>query len=291
MRGSAFLFGFFLVAGLGLASAQAEPVAVVAAENFYGDVAQQVGGPDVRVVSILTNPDQDPHLFEANASTAREISAAGIVILNGADYDPWMAKLLAASRGAGRETLEVAKLLHKKPGDNPHLWYDPATMPAVAKSLAASLAKRDPAHAADYETRLALFVASLKPLDDEVAALRKDFSGAPVTATEPVFGYMAAAIGLKMRNERFQLAVMNSTEPSASAIAAFQKDLRTRAVKVLLYNSQTSEELTQKMRDLATQSNVPVVGVSETEPPGAKFQDWMLGQLRALRTGLSGQQP
>jgi zinc/manganese transport system substrate-binding protein len=291
MRGTVFLLGFLAAAGLGLGSARAEPVAIVAAENFYGDVAEQIGGPDVRVVSILTNPDQDPHLFEANASTAREIAGADIVILNGVDYDPWMAKLLAASRGARRETLEVARLLHKKPGDNPHLWYDPGTMPVFAKALAASLAKRDPAHGADYETRLALFVASLKPLDDEVAALRKDYAGAPVTATEPVFGYMAAAIGLKMRNERFQLAVMNSTEPSASAIAAFQKDLRTRAVKVLLYNSQTSEELTQRMRDLATQSAVPVVGVSETEPAATRFQDWMLGQLRALRTGLSGQQP
>ncbi len=245
----------------------------------------------MRVVSILTNPDQDPHLFEANASTAREISTAGIVILNGADYDPWMGKLLAASRSTKRETIEVAKLVHKKAGDNPHLWYDPGTMPAFAKALAASLAKRDPVHAADYETRLALFVASLKPIDDEIAALHRDYAGAPVTATEPVFGYMAAAIGLKMRNERFQLAVMNDTEPSASAIAAFQKDLRTRAVKVLLYNSQATEELTQKMRDLATQSAVPVVGVTETEPPGTKFQDWMLGQLKALRTGLSGRQP
>ena len=164
-------------------------------------------------------------------------------------------------------------------------------MPAFAKALAATLSKRDPAHAADYETRRADFEASLKPLHDEIAVLRQAYAGTPVTATEPVFGYMAAAIGFKMRNERFQLAVMNNAEPSASAIAAFEKDLKTRAVKVLLYNNQATEELTQKMRDLATQSGVPVVGVSETEPPGTKFQDWMLGQLTALQTGLSGKQP
>jgi len=291
MRGIAFSYCFLLAAGLGLATARAEPVNIVAAENFYGDVAQQIGGPDVRVVSILSNPDQDPHLFEANASTARAIADADIAILNGADYDPWMAKLLAASRNARRETIEVARLVHKKPGDNPHLWYDPGTMPAFAKALAASLAKHDPAHSADFQTRRAAFEASLKPITDEVAALRQTYAGAPVTATEPVFGYMASAIGLKMRNERFQLAVMNSAEPSASAIAAFQKDLKTRAVKVLLYNNQTSEELTQKMRDIATEVGVPVVGVSETEPPNTKFQDWMLGQLQALKTGLSGKQP
>jgi zinc/manganese transport system substrate-binding protein len=282
------LFAILLALGLGTAAAQAEPIAVVAAENFYGDLAEQIGGPNVAVTSILSNPDQDPHLFEASASTARAIAGAKVVILNGADYDPWMAKLLSASKAPGRETIEVAKLVHKKAGDNPHLWYDPATMPAVAKALAAALAKLDPAHRGDYEQRLAGFEASLKPLQDKVAAMRKQYAGIPVTATEPVFGYMAAALGLKMRNERFQLAVQNDTEPSPSQIAAFQKDLSTRAVKALLYNSQTEEELTKKMRELAQKSGVPVVGVSETEPAGTKYQDWMLQQLNALDTALGG---
>jgi zinc/manganese transport system substrate-binding protein len=276
---------------LGVAAARAEPIAIVAAENFYGDVAQQVGGPNVAVTSILTNPDQDPHLFEASASTARSLATAKIVIFNGADYDPWMSKMLAASHAQGRITIEVAKLVGRKTGDNPHLWYDPKTMPAVAKALTAQLVKLDPAHATDYETRRGAFEASLKPLNDKIAALRQQYAGAPVTATEPVAGYLADAIGLKMRNQRFQLAVMNDTEPSASEIAAFQKDLKSRAVKVLLYNNQTSQALTEKMRAIAKESSVPVVGFSETEPAGARFQDWMLSQLTALETGLSGQQP
>lgn len=283
--------GVLVVAGLGPTAARAEPVNVVAAENFYGDVAQQLGGANVRVVSILTNPDQDPHLFEASASTGREIAAARIVILNGADYDPWMVKLLSATRAAGRETIEVAKLVHRKAGDNPHLWYDPNTMPALATALAAMLARLDAEHRADYEARLAEFKASLKPLDDEIAALKQAHAGAPVTATEPVFGCMAAAIGLKMRNDRFQLAIMNDTEPSASQIAAFQKDLRSRAVKVLIYNNQTSGELTDEMRTIAKEFGVPVVGVSETAPPGTTFQDWMLSQLKALDAALSGKPP
>ncbi|HVM81678.1 MAG TPA: zinc ABC transporter substrate-binding protein [Stellaceae bacterium] len=282
------LFAIFLVLALGTAGARAEPIPIVAAENFYGDLAMQIGGPDVTVTSILTNPEQDPHLFEASASTARAIAGARVVILNGADYDPWMQKLLSASRAPGRETIEAAKLLHKKAGDNPHLWYDPATMPAVAKALAATLARLDPDHRAGYEQRLAAFLASLEPLQAKIAAMRKQYVGTPVTATEPVFGYMAAALGLKMRNERFQLAVQNDTEPTPSQIAAFQKDLKTHAVKVLLYNSQTEDELTKKMRELAQQSGIPVVGVSETAPPDTKYQDWMVKQLNALDAALAG---
>ncbi len=289
MRILAFLA---LAVGLGgVTAASAEPIAIVAAENFYGDVAEQVGGANVKVTSILTNPDQDPHLFEASASTARNLAAARIVIYNGADYDPWMTKLLSASRASGRVTIEVAKLVGKKAGDNPHLWYDPATMPAVAKALAAQLAKLDPEHRSDYEARRDAFVTSLRPVDDKIAALRQQYGGVSITATEPVAGYMAEAIKLKMRNPRFQLAIMNNTEPSASEIAAFQMDLKTRAVKVLLYNSQTSEELTQKMRAIAKESGVPIVGVTETEPEGKKYQDWMLSELGALETGLSGKQP
>jgi zinc/manganese transport system substrate-binding protein len=288
MRG---IVAFLLASGLGLAAAQAAPVEIVAAENFYGDVATQLGGSDVQVTSILANPDEDPHLFEASPSTARAIAGAGIAIFNGADYDPWMAKLLAASPAAGREVIEVAALVHRKPGDNPHLWYDPGTMPVLARTLAAALIKRDPAHRADYEARLARFEASLAPLDDAVARLRHAYKGTPVTATEPVFGYMAAAIGLEMRNPRFQLAVMNDTEPGAAEIAAFQKDLKTRAVKVLFYNVQTSEALTERMKALARKSGVPVVGVSETEPPGTTYQAWMLAQLASLDRALSGKAP
>jgi zinc/manganese transport system substrate-binding protein len=277
------------VAGFGwtISEARAEPINIVAAENFYGDVAAQLGGPDVKVTSILTNPDQDPHLFEASATTARDLAGARLVIFNGADYDPWMTKLLAASKPAGRRVIEVAKLMHRKTGDNPHLWYDPATMPAVAKALAAELAAADPVHKSGYEQRLQAFTASLKPLDDAVAAMRSKFAGTPVTATEPVFGYMATALGLKMRNDRFQLSIMNNTEPSASDIAGFENDLKKNRVRVLLYNNQTSEALTQRMQKRAQEAKIPIVGVSETEPPGKSYQDWMTDQLGALDKALA----
>jgi zinc/manganese transport system substrate-binding protein len=277
-----------LVLGLGVATARAEPVAVVAAENFYGDVAKQIGGAAVAVSSILTNPDQDPHLFEASPSTARQIAEAGIVILNGADYDPWMVKLLAGSPNPRRVVIEVAALVHKKAGDNPHLWYDPPTMPAFAAALAARLGEVNPAHRAGYARNLAAFTASLAPLAAKTAAMRSAYAGTPVTATEPVFGYMADAIGLAMRNDRFQLAVMNDTEPGASDIAAFESDLKSHGVRVLIYNDQTSDALTTRMKTLAKDNNIPVVGVSETEPPGLKYQDWMMRQLTALDAALGG---
>ena len=281
------------IALLGLAfvspATQAQTIAIVAAENFYGDVAQQIGGPNVTVTSILTNPDQDPHLFEASASTARHLAAARIVVLNGADYDPWMAKLLAASKAPQRHVIEVAALVRKKLGDNPHLWYLPATMPAVAQALATELSAQDPAHEADYAERLRAFEASLKPLDDAVATMRGKYAGEPVTATEPVFGYMAEAIGLTMRNQKFQLAVMNDTEPGASDIRAFESDLKTRTVKALIYNNQAREPLTRRMQKLAQEAKVPVVGVSETAPPGKSYQAWMTEQLDALAKALAGQ--
>jgi zinc/manganese transport system substrate-binding protein len=282
---------FFLLASavaLNLTIAQAEPARIVAAENFYGDVAKQLGAADVSVTSILSNPDQDPHLFEASASTAKRIAEAQIVIFNGADYDPWMPKLLSASPRSKRKVIEVATLVHKKAGDNPHLWYDPNTMPAVATSLIALLATIDSNHRANYEQRLSKFEEALKPINEKVAALRQKYAGVPITATEPVFGYMATAIGLDMRNEDFQLAIMNGSEPSPSQIAAFENDLRTGAVKVLLYNNQVSEEMTKKMQTIARDSGVPVVGISETQPPGTTFQEWMLSQLNALEAALGG---
>lgn len=263
-------------------------VSVVAAENFYGDVAQQVGGPGLKVTSILTNPDEDPHLFEASASTARALADARLVVYNGVDYDPWMTNLLAASKAESRTVIVAADLVHHKSGDNPHLWYDPGTMPAVAKALAAAFEAADPAHKPDYEQRLQAFLASMDQINQKVAAMKAKYAGQWVTATEPVFGYMAEAIGLKVADQEFQLAVMNNTDPTAIQVAQFQFHLQHKQVKALLYNSQATDDLAQQMQSMAKSSGVPVVGVSETEPPGKTYQAWMMGQLDALDEALGG---
>jgi zinc/manganese transport system substrate-binding protein len=262
-------------------------ISIVAAENFYGDVARQIAGPWAVVSSILNNPDQDPHLFEASPSAARRVAAADIAVCNGADYDPWMTKLLAASPSPHRGIINVADLVHRKSGDNPHLWYDPPTMPAYAKALTAMLAVRDPEHRNEYQQRLAAFLASLQPLETKIADLHTRYAGIAVTATEPVFGYMGTALGFTMRNERFQLAMMNDTEPRMSDVATFESDLRQHAVRLLFYNSQAAGTAAQRMVGIARQAKVPVVGITETEPAGQTWQDWMMGQLDAVAQALS----
>ena len=263
-------------------------ISVVAAENFYGDIARQIGGDRVSVVSIMNNPDQDPHLFETTPGIVRQIAAAQIVILNGANYDSWMDKLLAAGPRRDRIVVNAAQLIKYKVGDNPHLWYDPVTMPAVAVAIADALVKADSAQAAEYGARLKTTVAALDQITQRVAQLKAKHGGTPVTATEPVFGLMARALGLTMRNERFQLAMMNDTEPSARDIAAFESDLKERKVRLLIYNSQVSEKLTERLRDIAKRAKVPVLGVTETMPAKVNFQEWLLGELNNLDKALSG---
>lgn len=287
MRLSSLLLAASLLVPLAGAQA-ATPITIVAAENFYGDLAKEVAGPHARVVSILSNPDQDPHLFEADPNTARALADARIVISNGVDYDPWMEKLLAASKGEGRTVIVAGDLMGRKAGDNPHLWYDPATMVAVAGKLAEDLAQVDPAHKADYEANAKAFVSHLKPLDAKIAAMKQHFAGTPVTASEPVFGLMAQAIGLDMHNRAFQTAVMNNTEPSAADVAAFEDDLKQHKVRVMLYNAQADDQAVKRLVDIAKSSHVPVVGVSETEPAGKSYEAWMTEQLNGLDKALAG---
>ena len=291
MHRTSWVTGFLTAAAIAAApfAAMAVPpaISIVAAENFYGDVARQIAGPDAMVSSILTNPDDDPHMFEASPSVARALAHADIVVANGADYDPWIGKLLAASGPAHRATIVVADLVHRKTGDNPHLWYDPATLPAFARVLADRLTAADPAHAADYAGRLKAFEASFAAVTAKAADLKAKYAGTKVTATEPVFGYMAAALGLDMQNQRFQLAVMNGTEPAASDVAAFERDLTQHRVRLLIYNSQASDSAAQRLLAIAQAAKIPVVGVTETEPPGTTVQAWMLGTLDAVGQALA----
>jgi zinc/manganese transport system substrate-binding protein len=283
---SALILAFVVM--LAAARADDSRIAVVAAENFYGSVAKEIGGEGVAVTSIMNNPDQDPHLFEVSAAVIRQIAAARIVVYNGADYDPWMTKLLTAVASPGRVAIVAADLVHRRAADNPHLWYDPATMPAMASALAAALAASDPVHKDEYAARLKTFLASLAPLREKIAAIRGKYAGTPVTATEPVFAPMAEALGLKMDNERLQLAIMNDTEASARDLAAVERDLTSHRVRVLFYNKQATNKLVAHLVDLARAANIPIVGVTETAPPGVSYRDWMLMQLQETQRALAG---
>ncbi len=263
------------------------PIPVVAAENFYGEVAAAVGGDRVAVESVVISAKTDPHDFEPTPSVAQQVAEARIVILNGAGYDHWMERLVEASDRPDRTVIDVATLVGAVEGDNPHLWYDPRAVPALAAALAKSLTAMDPDGAAGYESRRKDFVASLQALNQKITEIKDRYAGTPVTATEPVFGLMAQSLGLGMRNDDFQRAVMNETEPSARQIAAFEDDLKNSKVKILFYNSQVVDPLTERLLALAKQAGVPVVGVTETKPPGATYAQWMLDELDATAKALA----
>lgn len=266
--------------------AHAAPVNILAAENFYGQAAQAVGGDRVTVESVIVAPGTDPHDYDPTPSVARRAADAQIVIMNGADYDPWMARLVDANQVAGRTLIDVAALAGHKAGDNPHVWYDPKAMPAMVTALTADLVRLDPAGKDGYEQRRDAFLASLAPIAARAAELRQKYAGTPVVATEPVFGYMAEALGLKMENEAFQTAVMNETEPAASDVAAMENAIRERKVKMLFYNSQVEDAFTRNLAALAKSSGVPLVPVTETEPEGKSFPQWMLDTLDATAKAL-----
>jgi zinc/manganese transport system substrate-binding protein len=259
----------------------AGPIRIVAAENFYGDLAAQIAGRHAAIVSILSNPDTDPHLFESSASTARAIADADIVISNGAEYDPWIDRLLSASAG-NRTWLVAAKIVGATPADNPHLWYDPKTFPALATALAAELTRRDPANGADYAANLSTFDTAFARAIQDLATIRSAHAGLAVTATEPVFGDMVDAMGFRMLNGPFQVATMNETEPSPRDVAAFEDSLRSGTAKILFYNSQVTGDTTARLLELAQANHVPVVGVTETEPAGQTIETWFSAEIAAV---------
>jgi zinc/manganese transport system substrate-binding protein len=256
----------------------AHPVNIVAAENFYGSVAEQVAGSSAKVTSIMTSPNQDPHEFQTDAGTAKAVADADIVIYSGIGYDEWMSKLLATQGKADRVVIKVSDLVGAKEGDNPHIWYNPKTMPALVAKLAEVLKKPD---------AVKTFDASMKPLLDKITSLKAKTAGMKVTATEPVFGYMAAALGFDMLNGEYQVAVMNDTDPSFKQTAAFEKSLTDKTAKILFYNNQVTDPSTERMQAIAKKNGVPIVGVTETQPLKAKtYVAWMLSQLAEIEAAL-----
>jgi zinc/manganese transport system substrate-binding protein len=275
-----------LLSSMALPAFAAAPIPVIAAENFYGQAAAAIGGDRVAVSSVIVQQGTDPHDYEPTPSVATSVADARLVIFNGADYDPWMERLVAASANDSRAVLNVATLIGKVAGDNPHIWYDPKAMPVLANAVADALSTMDPEGKAGYDQRRDAFLASLAPLQTRIDALKTRLAGTSVTATEPVFGYMAEALGLEMRNGAFQTAIMNETEPSAEAVASMERDIKEGRVKVIFYNSQVEDPLTQHLAEVARAAGVPLVGVTETEPEGQTFTQWMLGELDATARAL-----
>jgi zinc/manganese transport system substrate-binding protein len=265
-------------------------IQAVAAENQYGSVVAQVGGRYVRVTSLLSNPTTDPHTFEASPQVAHTITDASLVVQNGLGYDSFMNTIEGVSPGRDRQVITVQRLLGLPDSTpNPHLWYSPGTMPAVARAVAADLAVIDPAHAAYYQANASKFTRGLGPWYSDLASLKAGYPGVPVATTEPVADYLLQAAGaVNATPWAFQADVMNGLDPSPQDVAAERGLLSGRKVRALIYNVQVTDPLTQSLIALARASGVPVVGVYETMPqPGFDYQSWMAAESDALKNAIS----
>jgi zinc/manganese transport system substrate-binding protein len=286
------MFKFCSILCLLLAMCQpsmAEPIRIVAAENFYGFLAKEIGGSYVQVKSIINQPDQDPHLFNVSPSIAKQLGQADLVVYNGLGYDSWMQSLLSVNTLSARTVICVGELVNKKEGDNPHIWYDPMTMLVYAKALLGYLSKKDPHHQTIYRihyqqffrkyNRLTRFIHQLKPRTENLEAI----------ATEPVFAYMAEALGFNMQGFGFQISMMNGIDPSPRQILEFQRRLQSRQVKILFYNKQVDSPLIQRLLGVAKTYAIPVIGVTETQPVNTSYRAWMMEPLKQVQMVLNEQ--
>ena len=265
-------------------------IIAVGAENEYADVIQQVGGKYVQVSAIMSNPGTDPHTFEASASVGRLVNAAQLVVQNGLGYDTFMDSIKRAVPDSGRRTIVVQQLLGLPDSTpNPHLWYDPATMPKVASAIAEDLAAIQPEHAAYFKANARTFTSSLQAWINAIGSFKQQYPGTPVATTEPVADYLLQALGADNKTPwAFQADVMNGTDPSAQDVALERSLFTQRKVKAFLYNQQVTDSLTESFIALARASGIPVVGVYETMPePGYNYQSWMLAEVRALQQAVA----
>lgn len=281
----------FAVTPVAFANAETSgPIKAIGVENEYADVISQIGGKYVQVQAIETDPNTDPHSFEASPKVAREIAGAGLIVLNGVGYDDWAEKIMGATARPNRKVINVQKLL-ALPDDtaNPHLWFDPKTMPAVAKAVGDTLAELNPTQAAYFHANADKFVASLDPWNAAIASFKAKYDKTPVAVTEPVADYLLQAMGFNILTPfSLEKAVMDGNDPSPQDVATQNDLFASKKVKVFAYNQQVTDSLTKSFLDAAKKAGIPVVGVYETMPtPGYTYQTWMLAEVAALERAVT----
>ena len=269
----------------GNASGAPSAIVAIGAENEYASLISQVGGKYVQASAIMSNPNTDPHTFEASPAVAREVADAQLIVQNGVSYDTFMSTIESAAPNSDRKVIDVQQLLGlPDTTSNPHLWYDPTTMPKVADAIAADLSAIQPSPAAYFSANAKAFISSLTPWFNAIAAFKKAYAGTPVATTEPVADYMLTAVGAdNLTPWTFQADIMNGVDPSPQNVAAEKSLFTDHKVKVFLYNQQVTDPLTDSLITLADQNHIPVVGVYETMPvPGYDYQTWMLAEVQDL---------
>ncbi len=267
--------------------ATARVIDIVAAENFYGNVIGQIGGRHVSVTCIVTNPTVDPHSYESSTHDASAVAQARLIVQNGLGYDAFMQKLEDASPSAGRTIIDVGAIFGRTNGDNPHQWYDPATMPRVAALVADRLSALDLADKATFRANVRRFDASLAAYTRRIAALRRRYGGTPVAVTEPVFGYALRALGLHVLTpSSFQLAIEEGNDPSPQDVQTERGLLSGKRVKMLAYDQQAIAPVTLSLLTIARAHHIPIIGVYETMPLSKTYQGWMLAEMNAVDQAL-----
>jgi zinc/manganese transport system substrate-binding protein len=262
----------------------------VAAENFWGSIATQLGGSHVTETSIISNPDTDPHDYEPTAADARTAASAQFVIANGLGYDAWTSKLLAANPAQGRQELVVGDLLGLKVGDNPHRWYSPADVHTVIEKITATYKQLDPADAAYFDAQKTTFESkTLAPYDQLISTIKAKYAGTPVGASESIVSPLADALGLKMLTPySFLKAISEGSDVSATDKATVDQQIKSKQIKVYIYNSQNSTPDVAAQVKEAKAAGIPVTTLTETlSPVGATFQQWQTSQLQGIQSALA----
>jgi zinc/manganese transport system substrate-binding protein len=277
--------------GAGVPADPAGGVRIVAAENFWGSIAAQLGGSHAAVQSIIVNPAQDPHSYEATAADARTLASAQLAIVNGIGYDPWASKLIAANPTSGRVVLDVGRMLGLSIGANPHRWYDPAAVTRVASAITHALERLDPAHAHDYRAQQKRFLTTdLAGYHALIDQIERRYHGTPVGASESIFALLAPSLGLKLLTPpSFMKAISEGSEVTAQDTLTTQRQITSHDIKVWIYNSQNATPQVQQLTALARTNHIPVVTITETlAPQNASFEQWQVAQLRRLENALQG---
>ncbi|MFG1706625.1 metal ABC transporter solute-binding protein, Zn/Mn family [Nonomuraea sp. M3C6] len=263
----------------------------MASTNVYGDIAQQIGGDKVQVTSIITDPEQDPHSYEANTQNQLALSKAKVVIENGGGYDDFIDTMLKAANNPSAQLLNAVTISGRTApasGElNEHMWYDFPSMAKLADQISTALGKADAANAATFTTNADAFKQKLKTLQDREASTAETAKGTAVAITEPVPGYLLEACGLvNATPEEFAEAIEEGDDVSPKVLAETLALFSGKKVQALVYNEQTAGPQTEKVQQAAADNGIPVVPVTETLPAGKDYIGWMTGNLDALTQAL-----
>jgi len=297
MRAACFAATCLVVFGTGCATSRHLTTGVggvrlhaVAAENFWGSIAAQLGGTKVEVDSIITNPGTDPHDYDPSAADARSITDAEVVIANGIGYDPWMSKLLAVEHSASRHVVTVGNVVGAADGANPHRWYNPADVQTVVVAIVAAYQAADPADAAYFTSLQRVFeTTDLAHYDSVISQIKATYAGTPVGASESIFAMMAPSLGLDLVTPpSFLRAISEGTDPTAADKQTIDSQIKTHAIKVYVYNSQNATPDVQAQINQARAADIPITTITETlSPASSTFQEWQVAELTALQTALA----